>query len=327
MKRGIFLLVLVLMVRGAFSEKLAELAHIIKPETIAADGQFVYITDEEAIHQFSGEDMKYIRQIGRKGQGPGEFPGYPRIKLRPGTIVAASANKLLYFDTGGRLQRETRLSFKPFKGVVERIGANFVSQRFQAFDEKGNISIFVSLYDSNLSRQKELYRLSLPQPTKEMWLVAPRTRFCVYGEKIFIAEPAEGFVIEVFDSGGTRLYRIDKEYEKIRIPESLKQTKIAEAKRTAEKAGYWEVVKNKIHFPAHFPAIESFAVTDEKIYVQTNKTGNQQVEFVILDLKGKTLKRTFLPDADDLFTIHNNRYYYLKENPDDEMWELHLENI
>lgn len=58
MKRGIFLLVLVLMVRGVFSEKLAELAHIIKPETIAADGQFVYITDEEAIHQFSGEDMK-----------------------------------------------------------------------------------------------------------------------------------------------------------------------------------------------------------------------------------------------------------------------------
>ena len=132
-----------------------------------------------------------------------------------------------------------------------------------------------------------------------MSLVQPRTRFTVYMGKIFVAQPAAGFVIEVFDTAGEKLYRIEKNYEKIPIPASLKKEKIEIAKKQAQTAGYWEVVKDKICFPRHFPPIERFVVTAEKIYVKTPKTRGELVEFVKRAVSEGNVRRLVIKDSDD----------------------------
>lgn len=327
MKTEAFLLIIAVTAGAAFPEKLADISNIISPQAIAAGDKYVYITDKEKIHQLALKDARYIRAIGRKGQGPGEFPRTPKIKLSKDTLITVAGNKLLYFNSEGTLQQEIKLPFIPFKGVVEGAGSNYVSQQFLTGGEKGRISVTISLFGADFSRIKELYRLSIPPPTQKMSLVQPRTRFSVYNGRIYITQPAEGFVIEVFDTAGERLYRIEKNFEKIPIPESLKKEKIEIAKKQGQTAGYWEVVKDKISFPHHFPPIEKFIVTTEKIYVKTPKTRGGLVEFVIMDLEGKILKRTFLPAANDLFTIHQRAYYFLKENPDTERWEFHRQAI
>jgi hypothetical protein len=89
-----------------------------------------------------------------------------------------------------------------------------------------------------------------------------------------------------------------------------------------------------------------FIVADEKIYVLTYKKEKEKSEFVILDLKGKLLKKVFLPfnQSDEwfhyslakatsqasphaTFTIKNGKLYQLIENEDKEIWELHITNI
>ena len=54
------------------------------------------------------------------------------------------------------------------------------------------------------------------------------------------------------------------------------------------------------------------------------------MEFVIFDLQGRELNRVFLPAVgrlshDLLFCFFQDRFYYLRKNPDDQAWELHDE--
>ena len=41
------------------------------------------------------------------------------------------------------------------------------------------------------------------------------------------------------------------------------------------------------------------------------------------DVRYIEIKKVILPDVKNLYTIFNSTFYYLKENIDDENWELH----
>ena len=47
------------------------------------------------------------------------------------------------------------------------------------------------------------------------------------------------------------------------------------------------------------------------------------VEFIILDLKEKKIKRKFLPYSGNLFYFLENKYFFLFENLEAETFELH----
>ena len=64
--------------------------------------------------------------------------------------------------------------------------------------------------------------------------------------------------------------------------------------------------------------------------MQTYKKKDNESEFVILDMKGKPVKKTFVPLADKnvfesyLYSIHKGKIYQLVENLDKEEYELHV---
>ena len=91
-------------------------------------------------------------------------------------------------------------------------------------------------------------------------------------------------------------------------------------------------------FPDYFPAIQNFEISDNKIYVQTSKIRDNKDEYIIMDLKGNILNKTFLTRykkpsilsrlfGAKLSVIKNEKIYYLKENEEKEEWELHVEEI
>jgi hypothetical protein len=56
------------------------------------------------------------------------------------------------------------------------------------------------------------------------------------------------------------------------------------------------------------------------------------VGLVIFDQQGRELKRLFLPHTGRLsngalFYFYQGRYYYLRENIEEEAWELHSEKV
>jgi hypothetical protein len=79
--------------------------------------------------------------------------------------------------------------------------------------------------------------------------------------------------------------------------------------------------------------MQNLFVTGDKIYVVTLKEEGKQTEVLILDLKGKLLKRALItlimdnPITTYPFTIHEGIFYQIAEAPDEEGWNLHVMEI
>ena len=108
----------------------------------------------------------------------------------------------------------------------------------------------------------------------------------------------------------------------------------------------YDQMKSRLEFPSYFPALQTFAAADGKIYAVTYRKKNAKTEVLVLDLKGKLLKTVFLPiyetdeelartlenrvakqTTNSTFVIKNGKFYQVLENQDEESWELHIHEI
>ncbi len=81
-----------------------------------------------------------------------------------------------------------------------------------------------------------------------------------------------------------------------------------------------------IKFPQYYPPFRTFKVTDGKIFVYTHRKEKGRRQMYIFDFQGKLLKLgTIISGYPGV--IYKNFYYYLKENEDTEIWELHREKV
>ena len=60
-------------------------------------------------------------------------------------------------------------------------------------------------------------------------------------------------------------------------------------------AKVYDRIKSRLEFLVYFPALQTFAVADGKIYAVTYGKKYGKSEVIVLDLKGKLLKTVFLP--------------------------------
>jgi hypothetical protein len=150
--------------------------------------------------------------------------------------------------------------------------------------------------------------------------------------KIIVPDSRKGFFIEVFDGEGKLLYSINKEFEKIKVPESYKSKAMEELR--IQSASEWQLIKRRdFTFYDYFPPFWTVKFIKGKIYAGTYKKKGDDSEFVILDVKGDVLKRVFLPIKevtafkDNLFHFDNGKFYNLIENEEKDIWELHIRDL
>ena len=157
-----------------------------------------------------------------------------------------------------------------------------------------------------------------------------------------------GFLIDVFDLKGTKLYSIKKKISENLIESEDKEVILAEFKndnevrRQTNSLGGWKAFKKILNmiYPPFFPAVQNIMIRNDKIYVQTFEREGNKEKYLILGLKGKELGSCYLPISIktsfiarmrgaevDFFDIKNNTFYYLVENEDEEEWEIHWEKI
>ncbi len=103
----------------------------------AADGNVIlYSLNKIEAHRFS-PDGKYLGPLGRKGQGPGEFPQAFNAAFFDGSIYGFATTKMIQFDIEGRFVRETALKIRP-DGIV---GADRYLNMTQVYDGNDHTSI------------------------------------------------------------------------------------------------------------------------------------------------------------------------------------------
>jgi len=333
----------------AFPTAMGKVPGILRPDSIAVTTNELYIVEGASIYIFNLKNLTLLKKFGKKGAGPGELMENPQFKNKltvyPTHLLVETFGKLVLFAKDGTLKKEIKLISPRFIRTIP-IGKNYVIHKL-VVDEKARILYTaVALHDSEMKEIKELFRQEFMQqgvaPDIKINLVMDFLFFEVVDNKIFIEESPNGFIFEVFDSQGKKLNKIQIDSQKVPVTEADKSKLFEKFKADPilKPQGGWEQVKKftKLHYSDYFPSIQNIDSFGNKIYIRTFKVTGNKEEYMIMDTKGKILKKANLQRFENetildkflgtkLIAFANDKLYYLKENEDEEEWELYMEEI
>jgi hypothetical protein len=344
MKKWLIFLSMVMVGSLTFAGKLGILTQVLTPEMVEVSDNEIYVVEGSSIFMYSHKDLSFIRKFGKNGEGPGELKANPSIT----NLLFASGDSLLFVGIDKAIRfAKTGQVIKEFKipaitNYLYPMGKNYVGIRFKAINQQ-KPNIVVVLFNQEIAEIKELYAQEMSGGQNLVNLTSDALNVSVYKDKIFIDQSPKGFVISVLDANGNQLYRVEKEYKKIKFTEEHKEMALNRIKQEkAIRTVGWDNLKNliKIIHDDYLPPIQDMTVTDERIYVKTYQKQGDKDEFIIMDLKGNILKKVYLPAVKEpgfgnevlgrsakFYKIYKNKFYYLHENEEEEEWEVHVEPI
>ena len=236
MKKIVLFVLLMSLVFLTYSRKIGELTEVLKPDNISIFEKDLFVAEGSTFYIYSVETLQLKKKFGRKGEGPGEIlsvPNFPtRIHGFPKHILVEGINKILFFNREGEFVKEFR---KP-AGTAQMLplGNHFVAKRIIPSEDNRTILSAVYLYDSNMKQIKSLYEQKFVQqgapPNLKLSMVSDFINFRTYGDKLFVEESPKGFLIEVFDENGKRLYEIKKKMDPVAVTAMHRDEKITELK-------------------------------------------------------------------------------------------------
>jgi hypothetical protein len=350
MRCGIWALIF-LCIAPARGEKVADLPELDRPASMALADSTLYVCDSDAVHMYALEPFRFIRTLGRGGEGPGEFNSSPHLSVHPDGLFINTMGKVMEFTRAGDFQGQTKIPFVYwyFYYPLMRSGDNYVGVPLQRTGEVAKTIHTVNLYDPQLKPITEFYRggppAMLPPPppggkvVKVDYQVIPDClEVAVHSGRIYVADSRRGFSIAVFDGAGKHLFDWEIEHTRLRVPEKFKR-RFWEEMRAADN---WEDLKRRFNYVIrhHFPAFFSMKIQQGKMYLTTYSEKDGLREIVVLDLQGSVLKRVFACPLDPEFrllrgiapfsneyVIRDDTFYYLILNEDTMLYELHARRI
>ena len=322
-----------------FSKKIVPLPGHLNPNSVCAEGDQIYITEEASIYIYGSKDFKLRKKFGRKGEGPQEFklfPEYsPDFDVHADIFVATSIGKVSLFTKEGKFIDEKKVTGEGPIQFYRKLGDKLLGERFLR-DRDKTVYRGIIIFDANLKPVKEVFRYKhYAQQGKqyspiERGLYIPN--FFIHDNKIFIGGEIGSGTIHVFDTTGKSLYTFQPQLDKVKFTEADKRGYIDSY---ANYPQFYERLKRRFKYPDYFPLWQNFIVADKRIYVQTYKRNKEDTknEVVIFTLKGELIKRVWLP-FDEYFDfnpcpyiIQNKKLYQCVDNEDEDRWELHIINI
>ncbi len=332
----VFMVVLFAAALGA-ETKVIPLPDLLNVErVIYHDKTQMYITHGTSIYIYSLKDFKLIKKFGKRGEGPSEFmfdaqSGLLSLFLNVQTedITVHSAGKVSWFTKDGIFKKTSKLP-NPLMGQVQPFGKNLIGIKSEFGQESRQI---LYLYDHKFNELKDIVKMPHPfQPGKGLHILKHNPALTIHENKLFTAWERD-FIIRVFDTDINELYTIKRDEKKRKITEDFKKKIIDYLKTSPETKDYFEFMK-PITFPEYCPSIADMVVTGNRIYVLTFiEDEAENGECLIMDLKGKLLKRLFLPLKKSTpllqypYFIREGSIYQIVENEEEEQWEMHITEL
>lgn len=354
MKKYIFPLTLVfLMASGIlYPAQVAKFPEIQRPDFVSVGDGCIYVTEEAQISVYSLSDFRLLHKFGKKGEGPGEFlphPGFPiKISILKEQLMVETMTKLLFFGKDGSYRKEIK-KLSPFVFNYLSAGNNFVATYLKIEGKKK--TAVIALYNEKQEKLKDLYAQKWveqgaepPAITINMGFDFPVYR--VHRERIFIEESDKGFRIAVFDLNGAKTDLFTAKLPEVPMTDGYKE-KIQNRFRNdprikiiAQRLGGMEQVFKLFttEFPDIMPPIRDMEISGDRIYLQTYKTVDGKDEYIIMNLKGKILKKGYAPAFEGApimsmltgsrsHAISEGKLYFFDENTETAVWSLNMEEI
>lgn len=247
----------------------------------------IYALDyKEAQIKVFNKNGEYLRTIGKKGQGPGELrlPSHMHITSRNEIMVSDALNKRLTFYS---LQGEFIRDLSTAEEFIAR----------SDIDSKGNILGFRIEHDPEKSRyelkkfDKDLNYLftiiTFPYKLPNPRIIEPFSlslRYDVANNDNIIVGYPDKYNIQIFNSEGKLIRRIEKEY----IPIEITKDEIIEIEEEMKR---W-LGDRELVIPRYHSAYRTFAVDEEnRIFVGTweRTEDGKRYYYDVFDSEGKCL--------------------------------------
>lgn len=333
-KIKIVAVILFLITMLAHAERLAVLKENYSSPFMVFDKEYIYVGDRRTlfINIYSRKDFSFIKTFGGEGEGPAQFMWIHSIQVDREFVYVSGSAKFSIFSKPGKLIKEIRMN--PNSGKYMKLGQNFVSS--SDLDSENNRDIYrkINLIGDTGEKTKELCTVKISPiwsyntPKQDFLLVSDCVEYAVNNQELYLGNTIKGFYFIVFGENGDKISEINLPYEKRPIKADEKEEYIS-------RFAHWhgEARKKRLNFlfPEFYPAFETFSIADDRIYAflfNPHPMTIKEQQIVILDLQGKLLKQIAAPlPLDAAFSISDGKFYYLTDNEDTEMWELHAIKI
>ena len=345
--RILFIILLILLVIFPSSLqciKIGVFKNLLNPNQIQIKDDIVYCMQDTSVFAYNLKDLTFIKKFCRKGEGPGELKAVstlPNILVpHEKNVLIISLDKVIVFSKYGIFKKEYKMPPTSIHFLYPVDNNAYVCVKFRPnLLEQKTFEIVVAIIDSNLKIKKILYKQNFLVAGEAIDLTPDGVNLDIDNKKIFIEESTGGFVISIFDFKGNMLKRIKKSVEPVAFSAKHKERML---KRLKKDPSYklMGINNQKITHGKYIPYMQDIQVNNNRIYIMTCNFKNGKQEFLVMDLAGNIKKKIYLPEpiprnAISLlfsrpsrnYKFYQGKYYYLKENLDDDNWELHAEEI
>lgn len=315
------------------------LPEIGRPELLEISGEYLFLVEGAVIYQYRLKDFSFIRRFGKSGEGPGELKVVPSIVnyLIPleKTIMAVGMDKAIEFSHRGEVVREFKIP--QFTNYIYPMGKDFLTMRFNSGGERIP-DMEVALVDGEFKPRQVLYSQKLSGGRNLMNLTFDGVNIAVNSRGIFIDQSPEGFVIARFDPSAKAAGKIRIPMKPIPFSAAHEKAAIERIKSNPEiKRIGWENIRPaiKIVHDDYIPLIRDLTTDGDHLWVMGTERRAGKVLFLRIDADGKVDRKLFLPEPLDsgftnqifgrparFYRFHDKRYYYLRENIDEECWQV-----
>ncbi len=318
------------------------LPDIEKPRIMKVDDTQIYITEGSRIFIYNKKDGALLKKLGKSGNAPDQFKptlmGAKRIGLsvQGKHMVITSEERISFFNKQGEFLENIKAPGQS-RGYYQS-GDYLVGMKY--LFEGGNLnsteSVMVLKKTGKTFKGVAMCYTRRPGSGRDLMISLSKKQdypvirdafvYRVTDDKIYVADTEKGFFIGIYDITGNKIREINKEYEKIKIPEIRKTQEM----ETFKKKKMWKYIEyiNPV-FPDHFPAMRTMTVHKGKIvaftYARRGTDDQVKEEVLVLDEKGNLLTNKWVPPA-TLGDVYDDIYFYLIKNKDNEwtlnQWEL-----
>lgn len=301
---------------------------IFKPGQFAVDGRNrVYIFEySESVIKVFGEDGKFLKTIGRKGQGPGEFGQALFIGFCPDgrILVTDSQNRRTSFF-GPEGDFLSSYQWKTNIAIAYLILDNASVVQESVFDE-GKSRVFLKTFDFAGAEVKSWGEFFYPETKAvirgEMAItvgIPYSPRSVLTGDQTYVRIyhcRNDAYLIEVFDSGGRIFRKIDRPYERAPFTDADREEFLA---RTSTGSKELADIYKDISWPKLKTVTDRMLCDDRGfLWVATNETkdeaGRKLTAYDVFDVEGRYDARVWLDFTPARFAA--GRMYRFKEDPE-----------
>ncbi len=264
---------------------------------------------------------KYLRSIGKPGQGPGELGMASGIQLTADNtlVIEDATNRRLaqFKPTGEFIKNITTSGMLGLVGILFDDKGNVLGREMGLAEDNSKMFFEIKKFDADLKSLFILDKIEFPIPvpgsgTKMNILDLISVYQFGPGGNIYYGRNAV-YEIKIYSPEGKHIRTIQKDYDPVKVT----QTDIDEMLERIPSVAGGANIKDMFSFPDYFPPFQNFLLDDQGLmYVRTYTKGKAKGEYVIdvFDPEGRFIAQ-FITKA-DLRLFKAGKAYGIEETDD-----------